>query len=188
MLPRGHATSVEGPVSSLLICITVRVYVWLSHSCSLLDLPTYPFCGHSRVRKQPSLGLIASLVYVYMTAKRCSISRSSIGGWRFVCLLIKTGSLKSLDFSVKSFVSPVFVFVFVAGWIVAGENGNSQSDRFPLVLLWLRFSPLVVQGGFFCTLRFCHLSIVLSQKSYTDYLFSTCHSVTLSPTCLLLVT
>lgn len=108
MLPRGHATSVEGPESSLLICISVRVYVWLSHSCSLLDLSTYPSCGHGGVRKQPSLGLIASLVYVYATAKRCSISRSSIRGWRFVCLLIKTGTLKSLDFSVKSFVSTVF--------------------------------------------------------------------------------
>ena len=191
MLPGGHATSVEGPVSSLLICICVRVYVWLSLFCSLLDLFTYPSCGHGRVRKQPSLGLIASLVYVYVTAKWCSISRSSIRGWRFVCLLIKTGTLKSLDFSVKSFVSPVYLFVFVAGRVVEGENGNLQSDQFPLVFtVTMFFSSCRLMrflNFFVCFLLFLYPQVLSPPhrlKSYTHYLFSTCHSVTLYPTCL----
>lgn len=190
MLPRGHATSVEGPESSLLICISVRVYVWLSHSCSLLDLSTYPSCGHGGVRKQPSLGLIASLVYVYATAKRCSISRSSIRGWRFVCLLIKTGTLKSLDFSVKSFVSTVFSVCVCRGL----DCGRRKWEfavwpiSFSLTVTTFFSSCRLMLGFFFCTLRFCHLSIIWSQKSYAHYHFSTCHSVTLSPTRLLLVT
>lgn len=50
---------------------------------------------------------------------------------------------------MKSFVSPVFVFVFVAGWIVAGENGNSQSDRFPFGLTVTTFFSSCCAGGFF---------------------------------------
>lgn len=71
-----------------------------------------------------------------------SVGAASAGDALYACSLKL--ELWSLWISLWSLLFPLFfLFVFVAGWIVAGENGNSQSDQFPLVLLWLRFSPLV---------------------------------------------
>lgn len=79
---------------------------------------------------------------------------------------------------MKSFVSPVYLFVFVAARVVEGENGNLQSDQFPLVFTVTMFFSSCRLMRFF--LFFCLFFVVFVPSGFvTSPSFEIIHSLSL---------